>query len=522
MEEDRPPADALPDTAPRTYWGEAEPQRPPPPPGTAYAGVGIRFAAWLIDLVPVLVFTAVLFLPIGIGFVQTIVQALPDRPQPGQTNFPEVQAAMADALVAAFPGFLRASALLQLGGLLYFAGSWLAFSRTPGKALLGLRIVREEDGGRLDVGRVAVRYAGYLLSAIPLLLGFAWAIFDRRQQTWHDKLAGTLVVRSAPNPGAVGYPPLAATIGSRDVAHKRPSIGAIAERAWQTFRRSPLDLLATLAVVLVPAMLLLIPLIALYFVEQQDQSVLSVRSMRDLFAFAGDPAAMQEYNRRMFAATAPMTWIGGLMVSVGAVIGSLLIAACAAAFDEARDLQPTGTATRALTARLPAVLVLGVGAGLVLGGQMLLLGLPALSLASAETPAAADIAFLGAIAVLGLLVITPAVLYFGVIWALAVVCAVKEQLGVTAAIRRAWEISRGRMRWLIGIMVAAGLASVVLLGPIGWLPIGLLSEAYLDGQRLPVVLSIALIALLTLATAPIISLAYVEAYRAARDDVARR
>ena len=35
-----------------------------------------------------------------------------------------------------------------------------------------------------------------ILLTIPLLLGFIWVAFDAKKQGWHDKLAGTLVVKS--------------------------------------------------------------------------------------------------------------------------------------------------------------------------------------------------------------------------------------------------------------------------------------------------------------------------------------
>lgn len=65
--------------------------------------------------------------------------------------------------------------------------------QTPGKALLGLRVVRM-DGGRLNAWHAFVRVAGYLVSALPLYLGFLWIFIDDRRQAWHDKLAGTCVI----------------------------------------------------------------------------------------------------------------------------------------------------------------------------------------------------------------------------------------------------------------------------------------------------------------------------------------
>ena len=39
-----------------------------------------------------------------------------------------------------------------------------------------------------------------VLSLSTLLIGFAWALFSRRRQTWHDLAAGTYVV-NAPERG---------------------------------------------------------------------------------------------------------------------------------------------------------------------------------------------------------------------------------------------------------------------------------------------------------------------------------
>jgi uncharacterized RDD family membrane protein YckC len=72
--------------------------------------------------------------------------------------------------------------------------------------VLGLRIVAAEDGGHVPIGRLVARYLGYILSSIPFGLGFLWMLWDARKQTWHDKMARTLVVRDLP-PGAVPGPP---------------------------------------------------------------------------------------------------------------------------------------------------------------------------------------------------------------------------------------------------------------------------------------------------------------------------
>jgi len=77
--------------------------------------------------------------------------------------------------------------------LVYFVFFWTLVGYTPGKALLGLRIVRR-DGRPLSLGRSLLRYICYWVSAIPFFLGFIWILGDRRHEGWHDKIADTHVI----------------------------------------------------------------------------------------------------------------------------------------------------------------------------------------------------------------------------------------------------------------------------------------------------------------------------------------
>jgi uncharacterized RDD family membrane protein YckC len=72
---------------------------------------------------------------------------------------------------------------------------WIVKSATPGKILLELSIVDAETGGKPSNGQLIGRYFAYYISVLPLMLGFIWVGFDKRKQGWHDKLAGTVVVR---------------------------------------------------------------------------------------------------------------------------------------------------------------------------------------------------------------------------------------------------------------------------------------------------------------------------------------
>ncbi|MGL9733068.1 MAG: RDD family protein [Wolbachia sp.] len=78
----------------------------------------------------------------------------------------------------------------------YVAYMWIRFAATPGKLLLGLRIVDEQTFEKMTLKQATKRFFFFILSIAPLFLGFIWSNFDKRCQTWHDKIASTVVVTS--------------------------------------------------------------------------------------------------------------------------------------------------------------------------------------------------------------------------------------------------------------------------------------------------------------------------------------
>jgi len=72
---------------------------------------------------------------------------------------------------------------------------WLRFLATPGKMLTKLKVVDAKTGGKMSLGQAIGRYFAYLVAMLPLFLGFIWIGFDKKKQGWHDKLAGTVVIR---------------------------------------------------------------------------------------------------------------------------------------------------------------------------------------------------------------------------------------------------------------------------------------------------------------------------------------
>lgn len=79
--------------------------------------------------------------------------------------------------------------------MLYFTYFHGTIGRTPGKMIFGLRVV-QSTGKEMTLGIGFLRWTGYFVSAI-LYLGFFWIAVDPQKQGWHDKIAGTLVIRTA-------------------------------------------------------------------------------------------------------------------------------------------------------------------------------------------------------------------------------------------------------------------------------------------------------------------------------------
>jgi len=128
---------------------------------TAKAGFGTRFLALLIDVV-------------GLAVVQGIIASILTG---GNVNGPEPVG--------------------QILGIAYFVYFW---SKAGGGQTLGMRALNikvvKTDGSSLDYVGSFIRYVGLIISCIPLFLGLIWAAFDAQGQGWHDKIAGTYVVKA--------------------------------------------------------------------------------------------------------------------------------------------------------------------------------------------------------------------------------------------------------------------------------------------------------------------------------------
>lgn len=71
---------------------------------------------------------------------------------------------------------------------------WKLLGATPGKLLGKARIIDIKTNTTPGIGKLLIRYFGYIPSSFVFFLGFVVSGFDSRKQTWHDKIAGTIIV----------------------------------------------------------------------------------------------------------------------------------------------------------------------------------------------------------------------------------------------------------------------------------------------------------------------------------------
>jgi uncharacterized RDD family membrane protein YckC len=142
------------------------------------AGILVRFGAVIVDGLLVWLLT----IPLGLT---------------GLFVYQNMQTAITDATITTIVIFV---ALLTYFALICYSALVLAmwaYGLTPGKYLLGIRVIKVDTGVPASFWRMALRQIiGQWVSAILCYLGFIWAIFDANKQGWHDKIAKTLVIRT--------------------------------------------------------------------------------------------------------------------------------------------------------------------------------------------------------------------------------------------------------------------------------------------------------------------------------------
>lgn len=98
------------------------------------------------------------------------------------------------ALVALLTKLMGLNGYFLLLFAAYATVLWAIKGSTIGGMICGLKVARLDDRP-VDWSVALVRALAGFVSLVPLGLGFIWIAFDRDRQAWHDKIAGTIVVR---------------------------------------------------------------------------------------------------------------------------------------------------------------------------------------------------------------------------------------------------------------------------------------------------------------------------------------
>ena len=151
-------------------------------PAVHYIGFWARFVATLVDTVVLSLILAPLALLLGINRDSLVL--ITDQ---------SVWALDAPHAFAPVMGLHTGLQWLALAAVVILFWKWK--SATPGKMVIGAIVVDAQTLGPPSTGQLIGRYVSYLVSTFFMGLGFLWIAFDGRKQGWHDKLAGTLVIR---------------------------------------------------------------------------------------------------------------------------------------------------------------------------------------------------------------------------------------------------------------------------------------------------------------------------------------
>ena len=105
-----------------------------------------------------------------------------------------IPASLLQLLVTFTTGIQSSVYLLQLAAVILVVYLDGIKGGTPGKLILGLRIVNEK-GKFIGIPMAILRYLGKILSSLILGIGYLMIVWDKRKQGLHDKIAKTFVVK---------------------------------------------------------------------------------------------------------------------------------------------------------------------------------------------------------------------------------------------------------------------------------------------------------------------------------------
>lgn len=151
-----------------------------------YASFNRRMMAATLDS-----FFAVLTIAPIVDFLTTKFMTVPEITTEQLVAMQGNPEMIANLLVTALPIWLAQSFVFFLASAI----CWKLWSSTPGKMLLGMKIVDADSEEKISDKQILLRCLGYIPSGALLFMGIFWIGIDKRRQGWHDKIANTVVIK---------------------------------------------------------------------------------------------------------------------------------------------------------------------------------------------------------------------------------------------------------------------------------------------------------------------------------------
>lgn len=106
-------------------------------------------------------------------------------------------AAFIDCLIIGFAGSFISNTTWFSFVLILAYSTWMEgnYGATVGKMVLKLKVTKE-NGKKITYSDAFLRRLSSYLSGAVLLLGYFNVIWDEKKQSWHDKIAKTIVVKA--------------------------------------------------------------------------------------------------------------------------------------------------------------------------------------------------------------------------------------------------------------------------------------------------------------------------------------
>lgn len=160
----------------------------PAPPGEL-AGFWVRFGGYLLDTL----LYGLLMLPFAIVGIVLIAISLEDC----ETINDELSCPPGEPEAGSLAGGIVVLAVGLVLVVLIYLRMLARSGQTWGRRIAGVQVVRADTGGPPGWGKAIGRSLfENVISRNLLYLGYLWMIWDGKKQTWHDKVAGTYVIRT--------------------------------------------------------------------------------------------------------------------------------------------------------------------------------------------------------------------------------------------------------------------------------------------------------------------------------------